>query len=300
MLKPALRLYDKPGSRRLMLELAQRADDAGFSGILTPGRGDSLGLCEAILLGTKRLRVGTNIVNLFARSPIDYARTASLLNELSGERFVLGVGLGAVEPGRYAGTPGHPLADVRAFVEQYKSLAGEEPSLAPLMVATLRERMVRLAGEVADGATWANGSLSHMAHSLSLVPSEKRRSFVVGNVIRTCVDSDRKAAAQVIRTRLRSYFSQPQYPAYWSEAGFEEEMQAATQAVKDGDVEALDAAMTEEWLADVAIYGTPSEVLQRIEAWHAAGVTLLSLDPLSTTGSEVRAFESVFAAVERA
>jgi alkanesulfonate monooxygenase SsuD/methylene tetrahydromethanopterin reductase-like flavin-dependent oxidoreductase (luciferase family) len=56
------------------VELAQRAEALGFSGVLCPGRGDSLGLCESIILNTRTLSVGTNIVNLFQRSPAEPAR----------------------------------------------------------------------------------------------------------------------------------------------------------------------------------------------------------------------------------
>jgi len=76
-----------------------------------------------------------------------------------------------------------------------------------------------------------------MHESLSLIPSEKRASFIVGNVLRVCVDEDRQAAAGALRARLRGYLLQPQYPRYWSEAGYEAEMQAASTLAAEGKLE---------------------------------------------------------------
>ena len=133
-----------------------------------------------------------------------------------------------------------------------------------------------------------------MPFSLSLIPEAKRGNFIVGNVIRMCIDDDKRAAGAALRARLKSYFLQPQYPNYWIEAGYEEEMAAALAAVKAKDLERLDTLMTDEWLADVALYGDAPEVLDGVEAWHDAGVTILSIDPISTSGSEERAFDELF------
>ncbi len=276
------------------MDLAKRIEDEGFSGIFCPGRGDSIGLCESIVVATRRITVGTNIVNLYNRDARDYAHSAALLNELSGERFVLGVGLGPVEPGRFRGTPGRPLHDVREFVGSYRSTP-DEPSLPPIIIGTLRKGMVRLAGEVADGCIWANGALSHIADSLSVI-EDRRPDFLVGNVIRVCVTDDVQAGAAALRQRLRGYLLQPQYPNYWIEAGYVEDMEAVLRLAKTGERNGLDALMSDEWLEDVTILGNAYQVIQQVESWYDAGVTALSLEPVSTSGDDARGFEEVFQA----
>ena len=76
-------------------------------------------------------------------------------------------------------------------------------------------------------------------------------------------------------------------------------MQAVLRSVREGNTNNLDAFMTDEWLADVAIFGSESEVIDGVQAWYDAGITILSIEPVSTRGDEARAFEDLFACYAR-
>jgi hypothetical protein len=97
--------------------------------------------------------------------------------------------------------------------------------------------MVALAGEIAQGAVWANGARSHMAASLRHLPGPARTdpAFFVGNMVPTCIDDDRAAAAAVMRKTLVNYARLPNYQNYWIEAGYAEEMTAIRQAIARGE-----------------------------------------------------------------
>ncbi len=72
---------------------------------------------------------------------------------------------------------------------------------------------------------WANGSLSRMAHSLGLIPDERRGDgFWIGNMIPTVIDDDLDAARARNRKTLQGYVALPNYRNYWIEAGYEAEM----------------------------------------------------------------------------
>src|SRR5207237_1752012 len=96
--------------------------------------------------------------------------------------------------------------------------------------------MVALAGELAEGLIFANGSRSHMAESLSVVPAEKRADpwFLVANMIPTCISDDIEAAKAVNRRTLTHYTLLPNYRNYWKEAGYGEEMAAIEAAAASG------------------------------------------------------------------
>jgi alkanesulfonate monooxygenase SsuD/methylene tetrahydromethanopterin reductase-like flavin-dependent oxidoreductase (luciferase family) len=295
---PALSLAAVPGRRAATLELAKEIERRGFSGIYCPSFGDGLGLCLALAFTTNEIRFGTTIANIYTRHPFDFAQTASTIHELSGGRFVFGVGVSHGPTHAQLGvTTGKPLADMRTFVERLRAAprAGELP---PVVLATLREKMVRLAGEIADGIVWANGSRSHMAASLAALPSDKRSSptFFVGNMIPTCISDDRAAAAAVMRRTLTGYAMLPNYNRYWIEAGYEDEMRAIQQAGRAGDSDKIASIMSDRWLADVTLFGSAAEVRDGVEAWHAAGVTTPILVPSATDGGQMKAFEQVFAA----
>ena len=75
---------------------------------------------------------------------------------------------------------------MRQFVEELKAVprVGDMP---PIILATLRKKMIQLAEEVGDGMVFANGARSHMGESLSVLTDESRDSkgFFIGNMIPT-------------------------------------------------------------------------------------------------------------------
>ena len=73
--KPAVSLAAVAGRRKATLELAQRLEQEGFSGIYCPSFGDGMGLCEALALVTHEIPFGTSIANIYTRHPADYAQT---------------------------------------------------------------------------------------------------------------------------------------------------------------------------------------------------------------------------------
>src|SRR5262245_2799113 len=121
-----------------------------------------------------RLRIGTAIVNAFTRGPATLAQSAAGLAEVAPGRFVLGVGSGSqvIVEGWNGGAFERPATRVRETVLVIRrALAGERVVFAgetlavngfrltrppaspvPIYVAALRPGMLRVAGEVGDGA----------------------------------------------------------------------------------------------------------------------------------------------------
>lgn len=299
MSKPAISLVAVPGRRRATLDLAQRLEREGFTGIYCPSPGDGLALCEALSLATKEIPFGTSIAHIYTRHAFEFAQMAAVIHELSGGRFRFGVGVSHGPAHERLGlTPGKPLDDVRRFVAELKGYAPQVGGVPPITLATLRQRMVALAGEIADGAVWANAARSHMPDSLRHLPDAKRSDphFFIGDMVPTCISDDRAAAAAVMRKVLTSYVKLPNYQNYWIEAGYETEMKAIRAAIAQRDDAAVQAAMSERWLGDVTLYGSATQVRDGVDAWHAAGVKTVIVVPSSTRGGQMAAFEELIAA----
>ena len=297
--KPAVSLVAVAGRRQATLDLAQRLEREGFSGIYCPSPGDGMALCEALALATREIPFGTSIAHIYTRHVFEWAQTAAVIHELSRGRFRFGVGVShAPAHARLGLSPGKPLDDMRRFVSELRGYAPQVGALPPITLAALRRRMVALSGEIAKGVVWANAARSHMAESLRHLPDAKRNDpgFFVGDMIPTCIDTDRAAAAAVMRRVLTSYVKLPNYQNYWIEAGYESEMKAVRAAVARGDDEAVRAAMSERWLSDVTLFGTGKTVRDEVEAWGAAGVKTVILVPSSTRGGQMVAFEELIAA----
>ncbi len=293
---PAVSLAAVPGRRHVILEIAREVEQRGFPGIYCPSLSDNLALCEAIALVTERVAIGTSITPIYTRNVADFAQTAGFIHEVSNGRFRFGIGV-SHEPAmsRIGVTRGKPLADMRAFVKELRAVprAGELP---PIVLATLRDRMIRLAEEIAQGMVFANGARSHMAHSLSQLsePARTGGEFFIGNMIPTVISDDESAAMAVNRRTLTGYATLPNYRNYWKEAGYEEEMTAVEAALEKGDMEGVAAALSDRWLADTTLFGSPAKVREGIEAWFDAGITTPIIVPSAVRGGQLQALKEFF------
>ena len=297
--KPAVGLVAVAGRRRATLEMAQRLEREGFTGLYCPSPGDGLALCEALALSTREIPFGTSIANIYTRHPFEYAQMAAVVHELSGGRFRFGIGVSHGPTYERLGLrAGKPLEDIRKFVADVREYASQVGGLPPIVLPTLRRRMVELAGEVAQGAVWANGARSHMAASLRHLPASARENtaFFIANMVPTCIDEDRAAAAAVMRRTLASYVRLPNYQNYWIEAGYEEEMLAIQAALAQGEVQRIPELMSDRWLGDVTLFGSVKDVRAGVEAWAATGVRTLIVVPSSTRGGQMVALAELIQA----
>lgn len=298
---PALALAAVPGRRRATIDLAREIERRGFQGIYCASFGDSMGLCLSLAHETKEIAFGTAIAVIYARNAMDMAQSASYIHEISGGRFKLGLGV-SHEPThmRMGVQAGRPLADMRQYVERMRAASQHTGELPPIVLATLRKKMVSLSVEIGQGAVWANASRSHMAESLAPVPPDLREGdFFIGNMIPTCIDdNDRAAAMNVMKRVLSGYVMLPNYRNYWKEAGYVEEMGAIEEALAAGNREAIPGLMTERWLADSTLFGSTADVREGLEAWFAAGMKTPILVPSSSSGGQMKAFEEILAAFQ--
>jgi alkanesulfonate monooxygenase SsuD/methylene tetrahydromethanopterin reductase-like flavin-dependent oxidoreductase (luciferase family) len=280
-----------------MIEVAREIERRGFPGIFCPSLGDNLALCEAIALATREVVFGTSITPIYTRNVADFAGTSAFLHEVSDGRFRFGIGV-SHEPAmkRLGVRQGKPLADMRQFVQDLRAVP-RVGDLPPIVLATLRTKMIRLAEEIGQGMVFANGARSHMGASLAALSPRARgdAEFFVGNMIPTCISDDEQAAMAVNRRTLTSYALLPNYRNYWKEAGYVEEMEAVEAAIAAGDMDRISQCLSDRWLADTTLFGSASKVRDGIEAWFDAGIRTPIIVPSSARGNQLAAIEEFFA-----
>jgi alkanesulfonate monooxygenase SsuD/methylene tetrahydromethanopterin reductase-like flavin-dependent oxidoreductase (luciferase family) len=295
---PAISLVAVPGRRRQTLDLAREAERRGFAGLYIPSRYANMAQATALALATEHIPFGTAIAPIYVRTVEECALEAAYLHEVSGGRFRFGIGV-AHGPAhlRWGVTPGKPLADIRAFAAKLRSFAEIGP-LPPIVLAALRQRMVALAGEIAEGLVFANASLSHVPRSLAALAPARRNDphFFIGNMLPVCITEDVAAALALHRRRLVRYALLPNYRNYWKEAGYGEEMAAVEKAIAAGRQDEIPNYLTDRWLADTVLAGPPAEIRDEVAAWRAAGVTTPILVPNSLNGNQITALQEIFAA----
>jgi alkanesulfonate monooxygenase SsuD/methylene tetrahydromethanopterin reductase-like flavin-dependent oxidoreductase (luciferase family) len=295
--KPAISLAAVPGRRKATLELAAEIEWRGFPGIFCPSLGDSLSLCEGIALTTREIRFGTSITPIYTRHVQDFAQTAAFIHEISGGRFYFGVGVShAPAMNRLGVRQGKPLTDMRTFVKDLRGVQ-RVGDLPPIVLATLRTGMIRLAEEIGDGMVFANGARSHMKVSLATLSKDARTNekFFVGDMIPTCISDDEAAAKAVNRRTLTGYAMLPNYRNYWKEAGYVEEMEAVEKRIAAGEADRIGECLSDRWLADTTLFGSAKKVRDGIEAWFDAGIKTPIIVPSSAVGNQMKAFEEFFA-----
>jgi alkanesulfonate monooxygenase SsuD/methylene tetrahydromethanopterin reductase-like flavin-dependent oxidoreductase (luciferase family) len=298
--KPALSLAAVPGRRHRILEVAKEAETRGFAGLYLPSLSDNMSLATALAFNTERIPFGTSVTPIYWRTPLDYAQSAAFIHEVSGGRFSFGIGVShAPAHARFGVKVGKPLGDMREFVADLRA-ADRVGELPPLVLGTLRKKMIALSAEIAEGMVFANGARSHMADSLSALPAAKREdpAFYIGNMIPTCISDDVEAAKAVNRRTLTSYAMLTNYRNYWREAGHEEEMAGVEKAIAEGAPERIPDCLSDKWLADTTLFGPPAKILEGLEAWYDAGIRTPILVPSSAAGNQLTAFQEMFALFE--
>lgn len=160
--------------REVVLHVADRAQELGYDAFfVAEGWGHDAGVLLAeVATRTDRITLGTGIVNVWGRTPASIAMLATSLAELSGDRFVLGLGAGSppLAEGFHDVAFTAPVERLGAVTRQVRrlltgqrleptverttrplKLAVTPQSAIPVYLAALGPNAVRMAGEVADG-----------------------------------------------------------------------------------------------------------------------------------------------------
>jgi alkanesulfonate monooxygenase SsuD/methylene tetrahydromethanopterin reductase-like flavin-dependent oxidoreductase (luciferase family) len=292
---PYVSLVSTAGKRSATLELASEIERRGFSGIAVPSLGDTLALCTSLAHVTSSIQFLTAIQPIYRASANEVASTASYLHEVTQGRFRLGLGVShqAMNKRVQGAAPGRPLSDMRAYVEALAASQRFTGPLPPVLLASLRDRMLDLATEVAQGALWANCSRSAVAQQRNRVEGAARDDFWCANMIPCVIDDDRAAAAAINRRTMTTYVTFPNYRNAWRSAGYVEEMDAIEAVLASGDRDRLPHVMSDVWLADCTLFGTVDDVRQGLEAWQSIGVTPIAVMS-STSGGQHRAIRELF------
>ncbi len=292
---PALSIVASPGKRQQILGLAQEAESRGFPALACPTLGGALGLCVSLAHVTQDIRFYTAIQGIYGTSGQEIGALASHIHEVSGSRFALGLGVSHEPMVKRLGVDmGPPLTDMRAFVEGLRSNEKYSGELPPLYVAAMRNRMLDLALDIANGSLWANASFRYATEQVKRIPANRiDEGFYLANMIPTVIAEDRAAAAAINRKTMAVYVRLPNYRNYWKAAGYVEEMEAIEAAIESGNRNDHAAMMSDTWLSDCTLFGTPDEVREGLERWYDIGIQPIAVMS-STSGGQVKAINELF------
>lgn len=310
------------------VELAVRAEQEwGYESIwLAETSGpDSFSLAAAVATATRHVEIGTAIVPVYNRTPAVLAMSAGSVAELSGGRFILGLGTSShaiIE--QWNGVPfERPLDSVKdSLAICRQALAGERtdysgevfssrgfrmtvrpPAEVPIYLAALREKMLHMAGELSDGVIinlFPFAALGQIVDAFEAGARAAGRPTGAPVVCRHQVGmtDDVPAARALLRKNLGGYFATPVYNRFLRWCGYEQEMEAVSQGFANRDREAVAAALHDDFIDATAILGDFDSCCEQLAAFVDGGVTTTVLAPVSSSREETLACYEAFAPVK--
>ncbi|MCH7488107.1 MAG: LLM class F420-dependent oxidoreductase [Chloroflexi bacterium] len=250
---------------------------------------------------TEKTRLGCAIASVYNRTPTLLAQTAAAIEELAPGRFCLGIGTSSpaiVE--RWNGVPlAQPMTRMRdtiAFLREAWSgekvvrkvgpydvkgfRLGRAPEPPPkIFVAALREQMLRLAGELGDGAITNYISpddaprIAKIARDAAAGAGKNGDDFDVACRIFVIWTEDRQLAQMMGRFMVSGYLTTPFYYAFHEWLGRGEMLAPMMKAWQARDRQEAVALVPEKVVDDIFVFGSPDECKDKIEAYRNNGIS---------------------------
>jgi len=294
---------------RTLVEHAAVADRLGYDSLWVPeGSGrEALAMLSAMAGVTLRLRLATGILPIFSRPPALVAMAAATLADLTGGRFVLGLGVGhpAIVEAGYGVRYREPLRAVRECVAIVRAaLAGETVTYdgqvfrvqefrlesrprhsVPIYLAALGEQMLRTAGEIADGVILNWSTPARVRRAVGVVRLAARQAgrdpaaVTVVCFVRAVVTEQPEAAWLVLRRLVATYAAMPAYARMFEAAGFSREVQAMNAAWARGGVEAAAVAASAEFIEALGVVGSARLCREGLDQYREAGADVVAAYP---------------------
>ena len=249
-------------------DLARRVEALGYGALWYPealGR-NSLVQAAWLLANTKSLVVASGIANIYARDAQATHAGRLALNEMSDNRFLLG--LGVSHPPLVEGLRGHaygkPLQNMRAYLERMAAATYQAPppgGSSEVVLAALGPKMLELAGELCDGAHPYNVTPEHTARARKILGPTKRL-YVEQKVM---LETDPVKAREAARQSLGFYLGLENYRKNWFTLGFTEE-----------DL----AGPSDRFLDAMVAWGDAATLRSRLEDHYQAGADHVCIQPV--------------------
>jgi probable F420-dependent oxidoreductase len=276
--------------------LVRRAEAAGYTDLWTGETSGSDGFTPLALAAawTSRMRLGTGVVNPFTRGPAVLAMHAAALADASGGRFVLGLGASSnVIVERWNEVPFEkPLSRLRDVVPVLREVfeGGRGPGgfkletapahPIPIVLAALRDRMLCLGGEIADGTFTNFLPLSATDHVVALVrdgeaDAGREPTEVICRFF--CIPGD---GIDTARFMFAAYATVPVYEAFFRAHGWGERIDPMVRAWNEGDRRRALELAPQELVREICIFGSPRQQRERLEEFVARGVQTPILTPV--------------------
>ena len=264
--------------------LARRVEEAGYDSLWSQEATELDGFTPLVVAAqhTERMRLVTGIVSVYTRGPALLAQSATALAELSGGRFTLGLGASSnVIVEQWNGIPfERPLARVRTTVDYLRrAFAGERvdggfrlnpppTQPIPIVLAALRDKMLRLARNHADGAFTNFLPLSgarQVVDTFGAPDKELACRFF-------SLSGPEEEALATAKRVLVAYATVPVYSEFFRWLGWSEQIDPVVDAWAAGDRKRALELAPERLVREVFLFGPVEAQREQLAQFAEAGI----------------------------
>jgi F420-dependent oxidoreductase-like protein len=320
--------YAPPGtSPRELIALGQEAERLGYdSAWASEAWGtDAVSVLAWLAASTERIRIGSAVMQIAARTPAATAMTAATLDLLSGGRFLLGLGASGpqVVEGWHGEAWGRPLAKTREYVEivraalrravvehhgeHYDIPYGGQGSTGlgkplklmlrplradiPIYLASIAPKSVELAFEIADG--WLPIFFVPEKAPGVFPLARAREGFDVAASAPVFVTDDVASGRDVLKQYFALYIGgmgargRNFYNDLFTRYGYEREARVVQDLYLEGRRRDAAAAVPDAFVDEAALVGSKERIAARLDAWRESGATTLLVSTLDVESLRV-------------
>jgi F420-dependent oxidoreductase-like protein len=280
------------------VDRARVAEEIGCDSVWVsqlPNERDTALVLAEYARATGRVGLGSFVFPIYTRHPTAMAQMAATLDEISGGRFRLGIGvshkvtvetLWGLRLERPAQAMREYLAIVRALIAdggvQFEgaqftargSYTAPRRADLPILIAGLGPRMLELAGELADGvALWMCSPRYIASHVVPHVRAGRERTgntldgFEIVAAFDASLTTNVEGAREVFRGRFERYATLPYYRSMLDASGFAEQLAR-------GEI-------TDDMLHELAGLGDEAAIRDTVRRYLEAGCTLPLVGPFA-------------------
>ena len=283
-------------------------------------------IAAASMVSTK-LRFGSAIVPVFSRPAPLIAMSAVTTNQLSGGRFILGLGIST--PNIMQGWMGvpfrKPVTMMKETVQALRAIfRGEKVTLngqmvhingfkidipfdkaPPIYIGAQGSLMLRLAGEIGDGLIvnfitpeTLPAMLEYTREGMRSTGKDPATLDVACRII-VALDEDEKTVRTLFKRSLTAYVTVPQYNKFFREIGFENEAGTAIEAWNAGDRKKALESVTDEMVEKIFVFGNARQCRRRLDDYGRGGITTTALQFSSFAASPEERRKNILSAIEK-
>lgn len=271
---------------------------------------------------TTKVKLGTSIISIYARTPATVAMAATTLDLLSKNRTTLGLGAStaAIVENWHGLKFEKPLLRMREYIDclrqmikgdrvrysgqylkvkDFKLLHKPQREKIPLFIAAVNKNMISLASDIADGILLYLRPIEELRNTISQIKANTRnKSFEIACVLIGAVSNKQPEKARERAAKTLAFYTAvgKYYNSFLSDNGFGEEVEEITSEYWRNGPDEASKFVSEKMLDSLTISGNSDQCVKSLGRFVSAGVALpiIQVNPVGNPETSIKEMLATF------